>query len=42
MTKNRWFTNIILKKISLGIILGGALEFTYYYLIDVKAVLVPL
>ncbi len=37
MAKNRWFTNTVLKKISLGIIFGGALGFAYYYFIGCKS-----
>lgn len=37
MTQNKWFNKIFLKKISLGVILGGAIGFAYYYFIGCKS-----
>lgn len=37
MTQNKWFNKIFLKKISLGVILGGAVGFAYYYFIGCKS-----
>jgi len=35
--KNNWFNKTFLKKISFGIILGGAVGFAYYYFIGCKS-----
>lgn len=37
MTKKNWLNKKFLKKISLGIILGGAVGFAYYYFIGCKS-----
>ena len=36
MTKYNWFNKAFLKKISLGVILGGAIGFAYYYFLGCK------
>ncbi|MCK4904170.1 MAG: hypothetical protein KAS35_05720 [Candidatus Marinimicrobia bacterium] len=37
MTQNKWFNKTFLKKISLGVVLGGAVGFAYYYFIGCKS-----
>lgn len=37
MTQSKWFNKTFLKKISLGVILGGAIGFAYYYFIGCKS-----
>jgi hypothetical protein len=37
MKKYNWLNKVFIKKISLGIILGGALGFAYYYFIGCKS-----
>jgi hypothetical protein len=37
MKKYNWLNIVFIKKISLGIILGGALGFAYYYFIGCKS-----
>ena len=37
MKKYKWLNKVFIKKISLGIILGGALGFAYYYFIGCKS-----
>ncbi len=32
-TQNKWFNKTSLKKLSLGVVLGGAVGFAYYYFI---------
>lgn len=34
---NKWLSKLNLKKISLGVILGGAVGFAYYYFIGCKS-----
>lgn len=34
---NKWLSKLNLKKISLGVILGGAIGFAYYYFIGCKS-----
>ncbi len=37
MTKYSWLNKTFLKRISLGVVLGGALGFAYYYFIGCKS-----
>ena len=37
MTQRKWFNETFLKKISLGVLLGGAVGFAYYYFIGCKS-----
>lgn len=37
ITQNKWFNKTFLKKISLGVILGGAVGLAYYYFIGCKS-----
>lgn len=34
---NKWLSKLNLKKISIGVILGGAIGFAYYYFIGCKS-----
>ena len=36
-SQNKWFNKTFLKKISLGVVLGGAIGFAYYYFIGCKS-----
>ncbi|NHZ86514.1 MAG: hypothetical protein GWP19_11650 [Planctomycetia bacterium] len=35
--RNKWFNKASLKKLSLGVVLGGAVGFAYYYFIGCKS-----
>ncbi|MEE9571566.1 MAG: DUF6132 family protein [Candidatus Neomarinimicrobiota bacterium] len=35
--QNKWFSRTFLKKISVGIMLGGVIGFAYYYFIGCKS-----
>jgi hypothetical protein len=35
--QNKWFSRTFLKKISIGIILGGVIGFAYYYFVGCKS-----
>ena len=37
MKQNKWFNKTFLKKISIGVVLGGAVGFAYYYFIGCKS-----
>lgn len=37
MIQSKWFNKTFLKKISLGVVLGGAVGFAYYYFIGCKS-----
>jgi hypothetical protein len=37
MIPSKWFNKTILKKISFGVIVGGAIGFAYYYFIGCKS-----
>jgi hypothetical protein len=37
ITQNKWFSKTFLKKLSVGIILGGVIGFAYYFFIGCKS-----
>ena len=37
MTQNKWCNKTFLKKMSLGVIFGGAVGFAYYYFVGCKS-----